>query len=69
MTLGLIVVALLGCAALGLTWWASFSIGQATGRAGKALAVAGGLVTTGLVAFAVYVGVILVVVATCGCLD
>jgi hypothetical protein len=69
MTLGLIVVALIGCAALGLTWWASFSIGQATGPAGKALAVAGGLVTSGLVAFAMYVGVILVVVATCGCLE
>jgi len=67
MLLGLIVIALIGCAALGLTWWSSFSIGQATGPAGKALAVAGGLITTGLVAFAVYVAAILIIVVTCGC--
>jgi hypothetical protein len=69
MLLGLIVVAVIGCVALGLTWWASFSIGQATGPAGKALAVAGGLVTSGLVAFALYVAAMLVIVATCGCLE
>jgi hypothetical protein len=69
MLLGLIVVAVTGITALGLIWRASFSIGQATGPAGKALAVAGGLVTSGLVAFALYVAAMLVVVATCGCLD
>jgi hypothetical protein len=69
MVLGLIVVAVIGCAALGLTWRASFFIGQATGPAGKALAVAGGLVTTGLIAFALYVAALLVIVATCGCLE
>ena len=69
MTLGLIVVALIGCAALGLTWWASFSIGQATGPAGKALAVAGGLVTSGLVAYAAWVGAMFVLLVTCGCLE
>jgi hypothetical protein len=67
MLLGLITVAVIGCAALGLTWWASFSLGQATGPAGKALAVAGGLVTTGLVAFAAYAAAILWIVVTCGC--
>jgi hypothetical protein len=67
MLLGLIVIAVIGCAALGLTWWSSFSLGQATGPAGKALAVAGGLVTSGLVAFAVYAAAILFIVATCGC--
>ena len=69
MVFGLIIVAVIGCAALGLIWWASFSIGQATGPAGKALAVAGGLVTSGLVAFALYAAAILAIVATCGCLE
>ena len=68
MLLGLIVIAIIGCAALGLIWRASFYLGQATGPAGKALAVAGGLVTTGLAAFALYVAAMLVIVATCGCL-
>ena len=69
MTLGLIVVALIGCAALGLTWWASFSIGQATGPAGRALAVAGGLIATGLVGFAAWYPAMVVVLVTCGCLE
>ena len=69
MVFGLIILAVIGCAALGLIWWASFSIGQVTGPAGKALAVAGGLVTSGLIAFALYVAAFLVIVATCGCLD
>jgi hypothetical protein len=67
MLLGLIVVTVIGCVALGLTWWSSFYLGQATGPAGKALAIAGGLATTGLVAFALYVAAILVIVVTCGC--
>jgi hypothetical protein len=66
MLLGLIMIAVIGCAALGLTWWASFSLGQATGSAGKALAVVGGLVTSGLVAFAMYVAAILVIIVGCG---
>jgi hypothetical protein len=66
MLLGLIVVALIGCAALALTWSASFYLGQATGPAGKALAVAGGLVTSGLVAFAMYVAAALVIIVGCG---
>jgi hypothetical protein len=69
MLLGLIVVAVTGLAALGLIWRAAFTIGQATGPAGKAVAVAGGLVTSGLVAFVLYVAAILVIVATCGCLE
>jgi hypothetical protein len=67
MLLGLIVIAVIGCAALALIVRTSFSVGQATGPAGKALAVAGGLVTTGLVGFALYVAAILVIVVTCGC--
>jgi hypothetical protein len=67
MLLGLIVVALIGCAALALIWWASFYVAQATGPAGKALAVAGGLVTTAATAGAMYVGAVLVIVVTCGC--
>ena len=67
MLLGLIVIAVIGCAALGLTWWSSFYLGQATGPAGKALAVVGGLLTTGVTAFALYVAAILVIVVTCGC--
>jgi hypothetical protein len=67
MLIGLIVVAAIGCAALALIWWASFNVAQATGPAGKALAVAGGLVTSGLVAFALYVAAILVIVVGCGC--
>ena len=65
--LGLIVVALIGCAALALTWSASLYLAQATGPAGKALAVVGGLLTTGVTAFALYVATILVIVVTCGC--
>ena len=67
MLLGLIVVAVIGCAAIALTWSASFYLGQATGPAGKALAVVGGLLTTGVTAFALYVATILVIVVTCGC--
>jgi hypothetical protein len=66
MLLGLIVLSLIGCAALALTWSASFYLAQATGPAGKALAVAGGLVTSGLVAFAMYVAAILVIIVGCG---
>jgi hypothetical protein len=67
MLLGLITIAVIGCAALGLTWWASFFLGQATGRGGKALAVTGGLLTTGLVAFAAYAAAIIWIVLNCGC--
>ena len=66
MLLGLIALAVIGCAALALTWSASFYLGQATGPAGKALAVAGGLVTTGVTLLALYVAAALVIVVTCG---
>jgi hypothetical protein len=68
MLLGLIVVAVIGCAALALIWWGSFYVAQATGPAGKTLAVAAGIVTTGAAAFALYVALVLVIVVTCGCL-
>jgi hypothetical protein len=67
MLLGLILVAAIGCAALALAWSASFYLGQTTGPAGKALAVAGALVTTAATAGAMYVGAVVVIVVTCGC--